>query len=321
VIQVTRIESAPIQYAFPWGLLYEYPLPGPLERWYWCDVLREWSKDGLRDGPIGSACPFKDQPWHAEDVLCPYGFWGLKHVIEQPLAPAMHLGGVAPRNVVKKISVPREINLSIGWTRDRALDLSHIDAHVQRLSRIRGMRLAEPPPNPADDCDTVRALLSVPNLVYFICHCEKDPAENQPYLYVGPRDRNSIRKIYVNTITNWARTTLGEWTRLTPLVFINGCHTGDLEPGEVLNFISAFGLAGAAGVIGTEVSVQLRVATEVAEWLFEKIVASEGGKVGQVMREIRWKLANKGNLLGLCYTAYGLADLRFVHGASGDGVA
>jgi hypothetical protein len=319
VIQIARIESAPTQYAFPWGLVYEYPLPGPPNRWRWCNVIgEEWSRDGVRAHPIASACPFRNEPWHREDILCPYGFWGLKHVIEQPLAPVTNLDGVVLRDAARDIPVRREINLSIGWTRDSALDLPHIDAHVQNLSGLRGVRLAEPPPNPADDRDTVKAVLAAPNLVYFVCHCEKDAGENQPYLYVGPRDESVVRKIYANTITDWARTTLGEWVRLKPLVFINGCHTGDLEPGEVLNFVSVFGGAGAAGIIGTEVGVQLRVATEVAERLLGKLVASEEAPVGQAMRELRWELANKGNLLGLCYTAYGLADLRFARGGSSD---
>jgi len=31
-----------------------------------------------------------------------------------------------------------------------------------------------------------------------------------------------------------------------PLVIINGCHTCNLEPGQILSFASAFGSAGAS---------------------------------------------------------------------------
>jgi len=34
--------------------------------------------------------------------------------------------------------------------------------------------------------------------------------------------------------------------------------------------------------------------------------------MGEAMREARWTLANKGNLLGLAYTFYSLANLQFV---------
>lgn len=314
VIQIARIESTPTQYAYPWALLYEYSLHGTSDQIRWCDVLWEWSEEGLREKPTGRSCPFADRPWHQENVLCPFGFWGLKHMIEQPLAPAA--GKDELREALSEITIDRDISLSVGWTRDAALNLSQVDAHVQKISRIRGVRLASPPPNPADDRNTVRAVLATTNLAYFICHCEREPTENEPYLYVGPRDDQEVHKIYAKTVQGWGRSTLAGWGKLRPLVFINGCHTSDLRPGEVLNFVSAFALAGAAGIIGTEVSVQLPVATEIAELLFEKLVAGdrlgEPIGLGQAMREIRWELANKGNLFGLCYTPYGLADLHVV---------
>lgn len=314
VIQVSRVDATPTQYAFPWALLYEYPMPASSETWTWCHVLKEeWSEDGRRDRPLASACPYKDEPWHAENVLCPYGFWGLKHVIEQPLAVVGALREGTIPDAAKRISVAGPIRLSVGWTRDAALDLAEIDEHVQHLSSMPGVQLAGPPPNPADDRESVRAVLSSSNLAYFLCHCEDDPAQNQPYLSVGPRDGSESGKIYASTVTDWARTTtLEPWAESRPLVFINGCHTGDLQPGEVLSFVSAFGLARAAGIVGTEVSVQLPVATETAERFLGKMVAREGGRLGQAMREVRWELANKGNLLGLCYSAYGLSDVRFV---------
>lgn len=314
VIQVSRVDATPGQYAFPWALLYEYPMPASSETWTWCKVLtEEWSEDGRRDRPLAAACPHRDEPWHAENVLCPYGFWGLKHVIEQPLAAVGALSEGAIPDAAKRIAVAGPIRLSVGWTRDAALDLSRIDEHVQHLASMPGVQLAGPPPNPADDRESVRSVLSSSNLAYFLCHCEDDPAQNQPFLSVGPRDGRESGKIYASTVTDWARTTtLEPWAESRPLVFINGCHTGDPQPGEVLSFVSAFGLARAAGIVGTEVSVQLPVATEVAERFLAKMLAREGGKLGQAMREVRWELANKGNLLGLCYAAYGLADVRFV---------
>lgn len=308
VIQIARIESTPTQYAYPWALLYAYPLPGTADQIRWCDVVWEWSDDGVRAKPPGLKCPFEDQSWHRENVLCPYGFWGLKHIIEQPLAPAAGQTGL--NGATKDLVIGETINLSVAWTRDATLDLSRIDAHVQTVSRIHSVRLSAPRPNPADDRDSVRAVLAIPKLVYFLCHCERDPTENEPYLYVGPRDGQERRKIYVNTVRDWTPSTLAGWGSLRPLVFLNGCHTSDLKPGEVLNFVSAFGRAGAAGIIGTEVSVPVPVATEIAERLFEKLVSA--GRLGQAMREMRWELANKGNLFGLCYTPYGLADLHLV---------
>jgi hypothetical protein len=189
VIQVSRIASVPTQYAFPWALLYEYPMPSPSDQWRWCDVIsQEWSREGIRNQPIASACPFQDQPWHKKDVLCPFGFWGLKHIIEQPLA-LTKLDETALRDGLKNIGLAStEVSLSIGWTRDATLDLARIDSHIRKLSGRGGMQLAHPPPNPADDRATMEGILATSNVVYFMCHCAKDPGRNEPYLHLGPRD-------------------------------------------------------------------------------------------------------------------------------------
>jgi hypothetical protein len=74
-------------------------------------------------------------------------------------------------------------------------------------------------------------------------------------------------------------------------------------------------------VVGTEVSVQLPVAVEFAEQLLRRFTQrtldgdQERMPLGEAMREARWHLANKGNLLGLAYTFYSLASLQLVSAA------
>ena len=48
---------------------------------------------------------------------------------------------------------------------------------------------------------------------------------------------------------------------------------------------------------------------KVAENFFQRVAAGE--TIGGAMHGVRWDLANKGNLLGLAYTPYGLSSLRF----------
>src|SRR6185436_3290537 len=95
---------------------------------------------------------------------------------------------------------------------------------------------------------------------------------------------------------------------IRPLVFINGCHTAQLQPGVVLNFVSAFSDLGASGVIGTEVSVRADMAMAIAEAILSRL--GNGMQVGQSVREMRWEMLNRGNLLGLAYTPYSLANLH-----------
>jgi hypothetical protein len=56
--------------------------------------------------------------------------------------------------------------------------------------------------------------------------------------------------------------------------------------------------------------VLANVAIEVAESLFEKIAGNMPVPVGEAMYQTRWELANKGNLLGLAYSLYCLANLH-----------
>jgi hypothetical protein len=87
VIQISRTTHA--QYVYPWAMMYDIPLPnrtiaGKLR---WCKVMAEWGTGpaAKRTGPAEKRCPYHDSPEHRQDTLCPYGFWGLKHDIEQPI--------------------------------------------------------------------------------------------------------------------------------------------------------------------------------------------------------------------------------------------
>jgi hypothetical protein len=156
-------------------------------------------------------------------------------------------------------------------------------------------------------------------LIYVLCHGEFDTVKKEAYLGIGPKGANRDYRIYTTTFNEWALResppNLDAWSSHRPLVMINGCHTSDLQPGDVLNFVSALSAANAAGVVGTEVSVRLPVAVEVAQSLYEKLLPQDGKpgmQIGEAMRLVRWELANKGNLLGLAYTTYCLANLQIV---------
>jgi hypothetical protein len=110
-------------------------------------------------------------------------------------------------------------------------------------------------------------------------------------------------------LLQWARTVADFWIDRHPLVFINGCHTADLVPDQILNFVNTFAGFGAGAVVGTEISIRLPLAVEVAENFFRRMAAAE--TIGGATCSMRWDLANKGNLLGLAYTPYGLSSLKF----------
>ena len=99
------------------------------------------------------------------------------------------------------------------------------------------------------------------------------------------------------------------WRWTSPLVFINGCHTAELTPDALVNFVDRFIEANAGGVIGTEVTVSQSLASEAA-LLFFSYLLENGGTVGQAIRGVRFDFLAKGNLMGLAYTPYCSAKLH-----------
>jgi hypothetical protein len=97
------------------------------------------------------------------------------------------------------------------------------------------------------------------------------------------------------------------WTVANPLVFINGCHTVEVTPDVLVNFVDAFAGLNSSGVIGTEVTVHQALANEVGTLFLQSFLTKP---VGEAIRDVRHRLVRKGNLMGLAYTAYCLSSLR-----------
>lgn len=276
-------------------------------------MLKEWSRDGTRIGATSARCPYEDETWHKQDVLCPYGFWGLKHVIEQPLspiAPSRRQGDpefVLIDAVDQFGSRGRDPAIGIGLTSDTALNTARLDSHIKKI-----LEYFSSSSGPATTREALREIFEDASIGYFLCHGQTDTVAGEAYLGLGPNPGEQCNWVYPTTVTSWARSAATrmreKWSQNRPLLIINGCHTADLAPGDINNFVNAFATLGASGVIGTEVSVQLPTAMEVADGLIQKLMS--GCTAGQALYEVRWELANKGNLLGLAYTLHGLADLR-----------
>jgi hypothetical protein len=212
-----------------------------------------------------------------------------------------------PQDVTNQIHVGAATNLAVAVTRDTQLDQSAIAKHLHNLQGLMPFS----PPDEADDWNKVCNMLLAPEIAYFLCHGEYDATKVEPYLGIGLRDASPAHRVYPNELLAWARTPpRKQWWDRRPLIFINGCHTSALMPNDILSFVETFGILGASGVIGTEISIRLPVATEIGESLLRKI--AKGASVGEAMYQVRWEMANKGNLLGLAYTPYCLADLHTV---------
>lgn len=296
VIQVARTGGS--SFVFPWGLVYDVPLePGDPAAWTFCPLVDEW--DYGRDAPgddLPDRCPHEAS--HGLNTLCPFGFWGYHHVIEQP--PTMPQDRTLPALVAAP--PPADVVVGLSTSLDQKLTTAHLDRVQQELAGFTLHR--------ADSRRELATQLANPALpiVYFYCHGARDQAagaEPSPFLEVGDAERLAPGDLGAWFEEVWPAQ---HWRAIPPLVFINGCHTAEITPRTMLQFVDAFAGVYAAGVVGTEITIHQAVAAEAAEAFWSALRA--GRTVGEALREVRLRLLRKANLMGLAYTAYCSASLQ-----------
>lgn len=295
-IQVSRIAGS--QFIFPWLLVYDIPVESDIKKLTPCRLLTEWDQAPARIDQEKPRCPYESE--HKKNTICPFGFWGFRHTIEQP--PSMPEN----RNLPTKIATsnhPPKLVVGISLDLDNRLTTSHltnIGKDLTHLTVVSGNSLV-----------LIAEALSNPKLelVYFYCHGQREslPGSSSPlpYLGVGKGEILSTGDLSTWGIADWDNQ---HWRETSPLVFINGCHTAEITPESLANFVDTFTDLYAAGVIGTEVLVHQQVAGEAG---LEFLNSFQNNKsVSKALQSMRLKFLLKGNLLGLAYTAYCSSDLQ-----------
>ena len=290
---------------FPWAVVYDIPHESQAE-WRLCPLLARWdsARDDLESYP--DTCPHEAA--HGLNVLCPYGFWGFRHVIEQP--PSVRLGVL--KTVIQLAHDPQAV-LARSLELDEELSRRHIDELRRRFDGT--FQMAE-----CESRNAVRAALADPALplLYFYCHGKwgvfEDSSLRVPFLEIGRTDRIAPSDLSAwDDADGWDER---HWGDVSPLVFINGCHTVELTPEGIANFVDAFAGIDAAGVIGTEIAVSQAVASEVAERFYEHFVGAPGQTAGTALYRVRVDLLQKGNVTGLVYTPFCSMDLALARGVT-----
>jgi CHAT domain len=94
-----------------------------------------------------------------------------------------------------------------------------------------------------------------------------------------------------------------------PLVFLNMCESAQITPSLSDGFIDFFLNRKARAVIGTECMMTVEFAHPFAKAILEGLLAGE--PLGRVMLDARREFVKLKNPLGLAYTLFGSATLRF----------
>lgn len=230
-------------------------------------------------------------------IVCPSGFWGYRHLLGLPLT----LDGTNT-DIPPVIEFKDSLQMFACVSTDPGF--VERDPHFEKLKNLQGLKVERD--NGYDPFISRLKSAVVPHLLYFYCHGGVKAGSFNPYLQVGEKDEIDP--------SNWLGEGI-EWTGPNPLVFINGCHTTSLNPEVTLDFVSSFvQMSGAAGVIGTEITIFEPLAVKFAEECFKRFVGAppftEKMPIGKAVRGARLELLRQGNPLGLVYIPYAVASLR-----------
>jgi len=297
IVQV--VDSQYAEHAMLWALVYDLPLGGDVTQYEPCASVREFGPGASDGGKVPPHCPHDEEHRGRGNVLCPFGFWGLSCIVEQPPDVGRDL-----ESVVTLGSDPLSFMIAADGSLDKRLTAEH-------LKRIRD-RLTEhlvSQPSVATENDLASALgPELMDVVYFYCHSGYERRSQ-----AGAVDRYlSLGDYWIEplNVNMWAMTCWPDphWPHRHPLVVLNGCHTTEATSGTLNSFVAAFTQwAAASGVVGTEVAIEQGL----AGWAMEEMLAdlASGATVGEALRHVRWAMLRRGNVMGLAYTPYCLANL------------
>lgn len=254
----------------------------------------------LRDGAslAGLAC-FSQGCASADaslEIVCPSGFWGLRHDIAVPLTlgtaagpEPRKLAGPAIPSAVLVGTPPDEviIGASDHATSIQARFDAGQSAHVS--SRSDWFTAAHRP-------DGLKY-----SVVYFLCHA-KETSSSGSIILLGPLDgpgisRSNLQAYKIDFDQH-------------PVVVLNACASAALEAEKAVNLVQGFTYHGASAVIGTEITVFTSLAFAFGLTFIEAFVTNRA-TLGAALRMARLDLLRQWNPLGLAYVGYGLADLRW----------
>jgi hypothetical protein len=283
VIQVNPVLG---KVTIPWGLLYERKVK-PSKRTSVCYRFTNQDLDCTN-------CPNKNDP----NFVCPHGFWGYRYSIEQ-LPCWISNKHPTPSALVRQIQNDLPLYLSFNVWREFNL----WEEHQEKLKAAGSLELL-----------TSEEILQLEmtwethgnqlDLVYFYCHGGVEEMPKRPYLEL------SDDRIYSNLLECYGST----WKH-HPLVFLNGCATGDYGPESYVSLIDDFLNAGASGVVGTECPVSEPFAEHYATQVLKRLFAGE--PMGQAMLAVRRELLQRYfNLLGLVYSLYAAHEIALARPVS-----
>jgi hypothetical protein len=280
---IIQVDPLSPQLGVPWEVLYEREVEKYRKgRTRLCPTFAQ-------HGPAAEDCPSSGDA----KVVCPYGFWGYRYIVEQlparvergqparPLEELVRNGGGLHLSAfvsTQLASVPTHLGNLEGLAPSPPLDLVRIDSFTGAEEALKG----------EGGCAS--------DVLYFFTHGGRDEF-GEPCLAVGADDMLT----YVD---------LDAWKiqlARNPLVVLNACETAAYSPDDFENLIRFFVQRGAAGVVATQCDIK----EQLADAMIVPFFASFFSRVpaGQAMFAARLGLLRKNDPRGLAYSLFASADV------------
>ncbi|MCU1244846.1 MAG: hypothetical protein JWN02_756, partial [Acidobacteria bacterium] len=295
-IQIMRYD---LNYVFPWALLYDFLLPADPVKAPVCDgFLRTVEGRPIRCAECLEQC-HHDQ---GGEAICVWGFWGLRHEVEQLL----HGEAASVANVIEPLR-DGGVLLSVG--------IASSEFFNEAVTTLEGsfgkaiLKLGdEDEPGDILWSDSGRPAMAV-----FLGH--HDATEGGDWHLSLPGNRWLENRSLKNRLQQRAG---AYWSDPHTVVLLAACGTAPADLRKLSTFVDTFAQAKASAVIGTEVVVFEGLAADLATSLVTSMLR-EGptrSTLGKAVLDFRRQLLLQLSPLGFVVTPYGDADIRLA--AKGD---
>lgn len=291
-IQVIRHDPTSV---FPWPIVYDFPLPTKIAGARPPAVCLGFDNTGQpsdKTDPVKKCAHGPNQ-----EGYCIFGFWGLRHEVEQLLELTTD-----PKDSVRDIvpSAQSFIRLAIGTDDQSTKDLvTTIAAEIGDASTAK----------PADDLiDVLWDDSTRPGILVVLGHLQMTPVvgePDEPRIVLEPKKKWFLASSVLNRLKQEE-----EWDQPNTVVLLMACGSGATEITTLNDFVMNLATAGAAAVIGTEClvfpSLVSRFAREITLGLWNT------QSLGKTVKLFNRRLVSAGNPLAFTFNCLGNSDIKLI---------
>lgn len=225
-------------------------------------------------------------------------FWGFRHVISRAIPRS---GSPAPEIFTRRPKVGLLLYDTLSAVTDIELK-SFRSLHSRRRIEMERLVSLDNKRQHEGIEEVLRFLNKHRDIVHFGCHAVyKNDDPDGSWIMVADEF-----PVYLRSLTTYLEPLTG-----TPLVFLNACNTGVLNPLYTAHFTTVLLKHRARGVVATDCAVPDGLAAAFAQRLYEGF--TKGGRLGTTLLDTRRTfLGEAGNPFGLMYAMYAHPDVRIV---------